>query len=70
MINLLKSSTLLEVTELRPSHGRNSTNSSKEKLIEEDSLFDLAHLLTYASVTYKEDLIHANAFFTIFIACF
>lgn len=46
MINLLKSSTLLEVMELRPSHGRNSTNSSKEKLIEEDSLFDLAHLLT------------------------
>jgi hypothetical protein len=41
----------LEVMELRPSHGRSSTNSSKEKSIEEDSLFDLAHLLTYVSVT-------------------
>lgn len=51
MINLLKSSTQLEVMELKLSPGKSSTNSSKEKLIEEDSLSDLAHLLSYVSTT-------------------
>jgi hypothetical protein len=57
----------LEVMELRPSHGRSSTNSSKEKSIEEDSLFDLAHLLTYVSVTILWGVYSSKGYVLLFL---